>query len=112
MTRIIVAFLLAGLSLVALTPRRGADGAVLGSLVARWLREVRRSRGLRWTVLTRRRESAATGDTSPAPVVAPVRRIRVRKARFGDGVVGFVCGLILVTVVLAAALAFAAQSLR
>ena len=120
MTRIIAAFLLTSLSFLSLLafarPRR-TRASMLDFRLLRgpaWFKEVRRlvlSR-FRWTILTRRRDSAAAADVRPGTLAAPVRLTRIRKARFRDGVVGFVCGLVLVAMVLAAAVAFAAQPPR
>ena len=117
MTRIIAAFLLTGLSLLALARPRRTGASMLDFAVGRWaawLEETRRLRlsDVRSTILTRRRVTAAAADARPGPVAAPIRPARVRKARFRDGVVGFVCGLVIVAIVLAAAVAFAAQPLR
>ena len=120
MTRIIAALLLTSLSFLSLLafarPRRTRASMLDFGLLRgpAWPKEVRRlvlSR-FRWTILTRRRDSAAAADVRPGTLAAPVRLARIRKARFRDGVVGFVCGLVLVAMVLAAAVAFAAQPPR
>lgn len=113
MTRIIAALLLAALSLLALARPLRTGRTVLASASGQWawLEELQRLRlsAVRRPMVASRRPSHAAGNSGPAPAAGPVRRARIRKPHLGDGVVGFVCGLILVTVVLAAAVAFAAQ---
>ena len=117
MTRILTAFLLTSLSLLALTRPRRTRASVLGFVMPRWAAWLKDAQRLgvsevRWTILRPRPDSAAAADARPGPLAAPVRLARIRKARFRDGVTGFVCGLIVVAIVLAAAVAFAAQPLR
>jgi hypothetical protein len=73
------------------------------------VRRVRRSiAGRRHPTYGGDRYTAANGVPGSAP--AAVRRSRPRDPRRQDGVVGFVIGLILVTIALSAAVALAARS--
>lgn len=119
MMRVIAALLLVVLSLFTLRSRLSAGAASV--LVARperweaWLEHVRRLRSsslFRRADPGHRRHTVGAADAHPAPVAARARRARVLDARRRDGVVGFVLGLTLVTVALAAAVAFAAHPVR
>lgn len=109
------------LTVIAISPRRGQLAARVAVRVPRWessagwLRHVVR---LRWSD-AHRTDPADRRDTTrsaalPVPVPAPARAgsARVRDARRRDGVVGFVLGLLVVTLALTAAVAFAAQPVR
>lgn len=106
MIRVIAALVLIAVSVLAV----GRSGGSRLASTTSWPAALRR---LRLGALARmasgdRRDGVAATDGRV--VVAPVRRGPRRAPRYGDGVVGFVVGLVSVIVVLALAVAFAAQS--
>ncbi len=106
MTRVIATLALIAVSLLAVARAGGSRLAPTTSWPAR-LRRVRLG-ALERMASRDRLDGVATTDGRV--VVAPARHRPVRAPRYGDGVVGFVVGLVSVIVVLALAVAFAAQS--
>ncbi len=106
MIRVIAALVLIAVSVLTVGRARGSRLAPTTS----WPAEMRRFclGGLKRMASGDRLDGVAATDGRV--VVAPVRPKPVRAPRYGDGVVGFVIGLVSVIVVLALAVAFAAQS--
>ncbi len=106
MTRVIATLALIAVSVLAVGRAGGSRLAPATSWPAR-LRRVR-SGVLGRMASGDRLDGVATTDGRV--VVAAARQRPVRAPRYGDGVVGFVVGLVSVIVLLALAVAFAAQS--
>lgn len=106
MTRVVVALVLISVSVLAV----GRAGGPRPAPTTSWPARLRRFGlgGLERMVSGDRLDGVASTDGHL--VVAPMRPRPVRAPRYGDGVVGFVVGLVSVIVVLALAVAFAAQS--
>ncbi len=107
MIRVIAALVLIAVSVLTVGRARGSRLAPTTS----WPAEMRRFclGGLKRVASGDRLDGVAATDGGRV-VVAPVHPKPVRAPRYGDGVVGFVVGLVSVIVVLALAVAFAAQS--